>query len=86
MATGRRRRLPVPGPPASRGASSTGQGYHEPRRDLRGQAYRSARDDDALVVLTPAASGQVRRPRHDARVAVRPCGRFGAVMARRPHG
>jgi PPOX class probable F420-dependent enzyme len=37
------------------------------------------RDGDALVVLTPAASGKVKRLRRDARVQVRPCGRFGAV-------
>ena len=37
------------------------------------------RDGDALVVLTPAGSGKVKRLRHDARVEVRPCGRFGAV-------
>ena len=32
-----------------------------------------ARDGNALVVLTPAASGTVRRLRHDPRVEVRPC-------------
>jgi PPOX class probable F420-dependent enzyme len=37
------------------------------------------RDGDALVVLTPAGSGKVKRLRSDARVEVRPCGRFGAV-------
>jgi uncharacterized protein len=37
------------------------------------------RDGDALVVLTPAGSGKVRRLRHDPRVQIRPCGRFGAV-------
>ncbi len=37
------------------------------------------RDGDALVVLTPAGSGKVRRLRADARVRVQPCGRFGAV-------
>ena len=37
------------------------------------------RDGEALVVLTPADSGKVRRLRHDPRVEMRPCGRFGAV-------
>ena len=37
------------------------------------------RDGASLVVLTPAASGKVKRLRHDPRVEVRPCGRFGAV-------
>ena len=37
------------------------------------------RDGDALVVLTPAESGKVKRLRHDPRVELRPCGRFGAV-------
>jgi len=37
------------------------------------------RDGDALVVLTPSGSGKVRRLRHDSRVEIRPCGRFGAV-------
>jgi PPOX class probable F420-dependent enzyme len=37
------------------------------------------RDGDALVVLTPSGSGKVRRLRHDPRVELRPCGRFGAV-------
>lgn len=37
------------------------------------------RDGDALVVLTPSGSGKVGRLRHDARVEVRPCGRFGDV-------
>src|SRR5688500_10157693 len=37
------------------------------------------RDGDALIVLTPAGSGKVKRLRHEARVEVRPCGRFGAV-------
>ena len=37
------------------------------------------RDDEALVVLTPAGSGKVRRLRHDPRVEVAPCGRFGTV-------
>jgi uncharacterized protein len=37
------------------------------------------RDGEALVVLTPAGSGKVQRLRHDPRVELRPCGRFGAV-------
>jgi uncharacterized protein len=37
------------------------------------------RDGGALVVLTPAGSGRVRRLRHDPRVEIRPCGRFGKV-------
>ena len=37
------------------------------------------RDGEALVVLTPADSGKVTRLRHDPRVELRPCGRFGAV-------
>jgi len=37
------------------------------------------RDGAVIVVLTPAASGKVRRLRHDPRVEVRPCGRFGRV-------
>jgi PPOX class probable F420-dependent enzyme len=37
------------------------------------------RDGTSLVVLTPADSGKVKRLRHDPRVEVRPCGRFGAV-------
>ena len=38
-----------------------------------------ARDGAALVVLTPAGSGKVKRLRRNPRVEVRPCGRFGAV-------
>ena len=38
-----------------------------------------ARDGAALVVLTPAGSGKVKRLRHDPRVELRPCGRFGQV-------
>jgi PPOX class probable F420-dependent enzyme len=38
-----------------------------------------ARDGNSLVVLTPAGSGKVKRLRHDPRVELRPCGRFGAV-------
>jgi uncharacterized protein len=37
------------------------------------------RDGESLVVLTPAGSGKVKRLRHDSRVELRPCGRFGAV-------
>ncbi len=37
------------------------------------------REGDALVVLTPARSGKVRRLRRDPRVQVQPCGRFGKV-------
>jgi uncharacterized protein len=37
------------------------------------------RDGEAIVVLTPAGSGKVKRLRHDPRVEVRPCGRFGKV-------
>jgi PPOX class probable F420-dependent enzyme len=37
------------------------------------------RDGDALVVLTPAGSGKVKRLRRDPRVELTPCGRFGRV-------
>ena len=37
------------------------------------------RDGDALVVLTPVGSGKVKRLRHDSRVELAPCGRFGKV-------
>ena len=37
------------------------------------------RDDDALVVTTPEASGKVKRLRNDPRVELRPCGRMGRV-------
>ena len=37
------------------------------------------RDGDALVVLTPADSGKVKRARNDARVSLRPCDRRGRV-------
>ena len=37
------------------------------------------RDGASLVVLTPAASGKVKRLRHDPRVELAPCGRFGMV-------
>ncbi|CAA9407759.1 MAG: hypothetical protein AVDCRST_MAG75-2546 [uncultured Propionibacteriaceae bacterium] len=39
------------------------------------------RDGEALVVLTPAHSGKVKRLRRDPRVEIRPCGRFGKVSA-----
>ena len=38
-----------------------------------------ARDGDALVVTTPAASGKVKRLRADPRVEMRPCSRRGRV-------
>ncbi len=37
------------------------------------------REGDALIVTTPEASGKVKRVRHDSRVEVRPCNRFGHV-------
>jgi PPOX class probable F420-dependent enzyme len=37
------------------------------------------RDGESLVVLTPAGSGKVKRLRHDPRVEIAPCGRFGQV-------
>ena len=37
------------------------------------------RDGEALVVLTPAGSGKVKRLRRDSRVELAPCGRFGKV-------
>jgi len=37
------------------------------------------RDGASLVVLTPAGSGKVKRLRHDPRVELAPCGRFGKV-------
>jgi PPOX class probable F420-dependent enzyme len=37
------------------------------------------RDGEALVVLTPARSGKVKRLREDPRVELAPCGRFGKV-------
>lgn len=40
-----------------------------------------ARDGDALVVTTPAASGKVKRLRNSSRVELVPCGRMGAVTA-----
>ena len=39
-----------------------------------------ARDGDTLVVTTPAASGKVKRLRHDPRVELRPCSRRGVVQ------
>ena len=38
-----------------------------------------AADGDDLVVLTPSASGKVKRLRNDARVELRPCSRRGTV-------
>lgn len=38
-----------------------------------------AREGDALVVTTPAASGKVKRLRNSPRVELRPCGRTGRV-------
>lgn len=38
-----------------------------------------ARDGDALVVTTPAASGKVKRLRNDPRVEMVPCSRRGRV-------
>lgn len=38
-----------------------------------------APDGDALVVTTGVDTGKVRRLRHDPRVELRPCGRFGSV-------
>lgn len=38
-----------------------------------------ARDDDALVVTTPAGSGKVERLRRDSRVELQACGRTGRV-------
>ena len=38
-----------------------------------------AREGDALVVTTPAASGKVKRLRRDRRVELRPCSRSGKV-------
>ncbi len=38
-----------------------------------------ARDGDALVVVTPADSGKVKRLRNDPRVQLRPCSRTGTV-------
>ena len=38
-----------------------------------------ARDDDALVVTTPAGSGKVKRLRNNPRVEMVPCSRRGRV-------
>lgn len=38
-----------------------------------------AADGNALIVTTPRASGNVKRLRRDARIELRPCGRFGRV-------
>jgi uncharacterized protein len=37
------------------------------------------RDGGSLVVLAPVGSRKVQRLRHDPRVELRPCGRFGRV-------
>ncbi len=37
------------------------------------------RDGDAVIVLTPEASGKVKRLRNNPRVELRPCNRFGKV-------
>lgn len=39
----------------------------------------TGRDDDALVVTTPEASGKVKRLRNSPRVEMRPCNRMGRV-------
>jgi PPOX class probable F420-dependent enzyme len=43
-----------------------------------------AADGHDLVVLTPSASGKVKRLRNDARVELRPCSRRGAVAPDAP--
>ncbi len=43
-----------------------------------------AADGDDLIVLTPAASGKVKRLRNDARVELRPCSRRGGVAPGAP--
>lgn len=43
-----------------------------------------ASDGDALVVTTSVDTGKVKRLRHDPRVALRPCTRFGAVAEGAP--
>ncbi|MDD7937921.1 PPOX class F420-dependent oxidoreductase [Actinomycetospora lutea] len=43
-----------------------------------------ARDGDALVVITSAASGKVKRSRRDPRVVLRPCDRRGTVAPDAP--
>lgn len=43
-----------------------------------------ARDDDALVVITAATSGKVKRARRDPRVVLRPCDRRGNVAPDAP--
>ncbi len=37
------------------------------------------RDGDAVIVITPEASGKVKRLRNNPRVELRPCNRFGKV-------
>ena len=43
-----------------------------------------ASDGDALVVTTSVDTGKVKRLRHDPRVELRPCTRFGAVADAAP--
>ena len=43
-----------------------------------------AQDGDALVVITPAESGKVKRLRNDPRVELQPCGRTGRVAPGAP--
>jgi PPOX class probable F420-dependent enzyme len=43
-----------------------------------------ARDGDALVVITSATSGKVKRIRRDPRVVLRPCDRRGTVAPDAP--
>jgi PPOX class probable F420-dependent enzyme len=43
-----------------------------------------AADGEDLVVLTPTASGKVKRLRNDERVELRPCSRRGAVAPDAP--
>ena len=60
-------------PASSRSPRSAARGSVCPRR------CGSAATAEKLVVLTPVGSGKVRRLRHDPRVEIRPCGRFGKV-------
>ena len=43
-----------------------------------------AQDGEALVVITPAESGKVKRLRNDPRVELQPCGRTGRVAEGAP--
>ncbi|NIZ91669.1 PPOX class F420-dependent oxidoreductase [Kineococcus rubinsiae] len=43
-----------------------------------------ARLGEDLVVTTPAGSGKLKRLRHDTRVLLSPCGRFGEVTPGAP--